>query len=470
MSEGPIGQEDILEEGDLQKRRNELLETTKELLEDDDLSTLRLILNNQHPPDLAELLSNLPVEDQLRPFQLIATPLAAATLSEIGTASLLNILEDLGDHTIAELVEHMEPDDATDLLGELSDERRDAVMELMTAGATETVEELLSHEEDTGGGLMTSRLVTLREDMTVADAMDYLREWASEDEVFYLYTVDENQHLIGTVPLRRLLLARNETLIRTLTAPDPMTVLPEMDQEEIAQIFTEYNLMALPVVDEDGVLIGQITVDDIVEVIQDEATEDIYEMAAMSSEEIEERSVFGVVKRRLPWLLICLIGTLLSGGVIDYFSSPLSRIITTLILFVPAIMAMGGNSGIQTSTVTVRNMAIGNLQHGTIVVVVLRELRIALTMGVLLGILVYIVARMWTNDSIVAGCVGVAMCTAIVLSAALGALIPLFFDKVGIDPAVASGPLITTLNDGLSLILYFSISILLLTLMNPGFL
>jgi magnesium transporter len=461
--------EDVFEEGGLQKRQDELLAITRELFDDQDLITLRLILNNQHESDLADLLAQLPEDDQPLAFDLIAAPLAANTLSEIETPTLLTLLEYLEDRLLSRYIEYMDPDDATDLLGKLPEDRMAAVMDLLADDTTETVEGLLPHADDTGGGIMTSRLVTLREEMTVEDAIQYLREWANEDEVFYLYVVDAEQHLIGTVPLRRLLLAPNTTRIHQLTQPDPLSVRPDMDQEEVAHIFADYNLLALPVVDQAGVLMGQITVDDIVDVIQDEATEDIYEMAAMSSEELEERSVVGVVKRRLPWLMVCLAGTLLSGGVIDVFSDSLKNM-NLLVLFIPAIMAMGGNAGIQTSTVTVRNMAIGHIQAGSTFGVVLRELRVACMMGVLLGLLVYVVARVWIGDAIVAACVGTAMYAAIVLSAALGALVPIFFDKLGIDPAVASGPLITTLNDGLSLLLYFSISILFLTLWRPGFL
>ena len=469
MSDLSSQHDDILEEGGLQKRRDELVATTRELLEDEDLIALGLILNSQHESDLAALLGQMSEGDQPQLFSLIALPLGADTLSEVEPPTLLTLLDHLEDQRLSRYIEYMDPDDATDLLGTLPEDRMIAVMALLADDTTATVEELLPHAEDTGGGIMTSRLVTLREEMTVEDAIQYLREWANEDEVFYLYVVDGKQHLIGTVPLRRLLLASNTTRIHQLTRPDPLSVRPDMDQEEVAHIFSAYNLLALPVVDENGVLMGQITVDDIMDVIQDEATEDIYEMAAMSSEELEERSVFGVVKLRLPWLMVCLAGTLLSGGVIDVFSESL-RNMNLLVLFIPAIMAMGGNSGIQTSTVTVRNMAIGHIQVGSIFAMVLRELRIAGTMGMLLGILVYIVARIWIGDAIVAACVGTAMFSAILLSAALGAMVPIIFEKLGVDPAVASGPLITTLNDGLSLLLYFCISILFLTLWRPGFL
>jgi magnesium transporter len=469
MPDIPISPDDVLEEGDLQRRRNTLLETSRELLAEEDLATLRLILNNQHQADLAYLLAQLSDEDRYRIFSLLAATLAAATLSEVETPILLALFERLDDRTISRYVERMEPDDAADLLGKLPEERRTAVMDLLADHTTESVEELLPHPEDTGGGIMTSRLVALREEMTVEDALKYVREWVHEDAVFYLYVVDEAHRLIGTVPLHRLLIAAPTARIRQLTKLEPMSVRPDMDQEEVAKIFADYDLLALPVVNEEGVLIGQITVDDIVDVIKEEATEDLYEMAAMSSEELEERSVFGVVKRRLPWLLVCLGGTMLSGGVIDIFSGTLNRL-HGLVLFIPGIMAMGGNSGVQTSTVTIRNMAVGSSQAGSLFRGMLREMRIAASMGLVLGLLVYGVAYMWTGDVVVGGCVGMAMCSAIVVAAALGALIPIVFSRFGIDPAVASGPLITTMNDSLSLVIYFTIALLLLHVLRPGFL
>jgi magnesium transporter len=240
-----------------------------------------------------------------------------------------------------------------------------------------------------------------------------------------------------------------------------------MDQEEIAEIFADFDLLALPVVDLQGTLVGQVTVDDIVDVIHEEATEDNLKMAATSSAEMEQRSVVAVMRRRLPWLLFCLLGTLLSGGVLDLFSGVLAAL-SPLVLFVPAIMAMGGNSGIQTSTVTVRSMAMGILHRHEIRQALWREFRVAAGMGLFLGIVVFAVAYLWTGGSTVAPCAGVAMFAAIVLSAILGATIPLVFRAFGIDPAVASGPLITTLNDILSLGIYFGVATALLRLLGTG--
>ena len=323
------------------------------------------------------------------------------------------------------------------------------------------VRELLVHEEDTGGGIMTSRLLAVREEMNVDTAISYLRAWADEDQVFNIYALDEQERLSGIVSLRSLILARPDALIRDITQRDPIAVAPDMDQEEIAHLFRDYDLVALPVVDGAGHLIGEVTVDDIVAVIDEEATEDMYVMAATSSEEREERSTLGVVRRRIPWLLVCLAGTLMAGGMIDAFQESLANL-TALLFFMPAIMAMGGNTGIQTSTVTIRNLATGELQSGTVLKSISREMRVAAMMGMTLGILVFCVSQLWTGNWIVGSCVGLAMFSAVVFSAFLGALVPIAFRAIGVDPAVASGPLITTLNDGMSLGIYFAIASVLM--------
>lgn len=448
---------DMLQAGGLLERREALLETTRGALEAEDVGTLRLILNDQHAADLAELLRLLDEEERGKVLEVVSEPLAAQVLAETDVPTARQMTADLGEEALSDLVEEMAPDDAADVLGDLPDDQTERVLGFMEHEDAEQVRELMMHPEDSGGGIMTSRLVAVRQSLTVADAVDNLREWADEDEILTIFVVDEERRLIGSVPLRRMLLATSDTLISDLVEPDPITVQADMDQEEIAEIFAAYDLLALPVVDEDGELVGQVTVDDIVQVIREEATEDIYEMAAISSEELEERAVFGVMRRRLPWLLFCLVGTLLSGGVLELFSGVLATL-TPLVLFVPAIMAMGGNSGIQTSTVTVRSLATGYLHTRDIRRTVWRELRVAGGMGVILGLLVYFVARLWTDSGAVAQCAGIAMFGAVVLSAVLGAVVPLMFRALRIDPAVASGPLITTLNDVLSLLIYFGIA------------
>ncbi len=303
-----------LEPGSLREQRQTLADTCGELLRAGDEGTLRLVLNSHHAADLADLVRRLGKEIRPRIFGLLGAGLAAQTLA------------------------------AADLLAELPPDLCGRMLEQMESGQAAEIEELLAHAEESGGGIMTSRLIAVRDSITVSESVHYLREWAGDEEILSLFVVDDDGRLTGTLSLRRLLLAEPETVIEDLVEPDPISVQVDVDKEEIARIFAEYDLLAVPVVEEGGELVGQVTVDDIVDVIRDEATEDIYEMAAMSSEEIGERSTFAVMRRRLPWLLLCLAGTLACGAVIDRFEDLLSRL-GALILFVPAIMAMGGTRG-----------------------------------------------------------------------------------------------------------------------------
>lgn len=450
-----------METGSLRGRREILLETTRESLEAGDMATMRLVLNNQHPADLADLFADLGDEDQQRLLPLLAEPLAGRMLAEMDTSTLLNVTENLDHEVLSDLVEEIAPDDAADILGDLPEEHSERVLELMEGEEAEDIRELLAHPEDTGGGLMTSRLVAVREDMTVASAIAHLRGMTDEEHIFYVYVVDEQDRLLGTAPIKRLLLASQETLISDLTKRECISVRTDMDQEEIARLFADYDLVALPVVDEQGCLVGQVTVDDVVDVINNEATEDIYGMAGTSAEELEARSIGGVLRRRLPWLLVCLGGSMFSGAVIDGYGHIVAAS-SMLWVFVPGIMGMGGNTGVQTSTVTVRSLATGHLKSGALWGNLWREMRVAMSIGAILGLLIFAVARLWTGDLVLGECVGLAMFSSITLASLLGAVIPVLFRSLGIDPAVASGPLITTLNDGLSLVVYFTIAIALL--------
>ena len=439
---------------------SDLLGITRNSLASDDLDTLRLILNDQRAADLSELIRHLRAEERQHSFELLARPLAAVVLAKLGTLDMLSIVKYLSDQDLAGLIENMAPDDAADVLSDLPADQGTRALSLMSQKEAQEVRDLLAHGQDTGGGIMTSRLIAVSDEVSVGESTELLRASSDLDEILAVYVVDLQQRLVGVASLRSMLLASGDSLMGTIADRETMRVHPEMDQEEIATLFADYDLVVLPVVDNAGALIGQVTVDDIVDVIREEATEDMITMAATSSAEMEERTVFGVMRRRLPWLLLCLCGTLLSGAVLDYFGGMLTAM-GSLILFVPAIMAMGGNSGIQTSTVTVRSLATGRLRSGEIAQALWREFRVALVMALLLGGLVFAVAWIWTTGSPVAACVGLAMFAAVVLSAILGAMIPLLFRALEIDPAVASGPLITTINDVLSLLIYFGVAVVL---------
>ncbi len=451
---------DVVDQNLRDERRAVLIETTRESLRGNDLDTLRLILNDQYPTDIADVIRVLDADDQQRTIELLAESLAAGVLTELDGTSIRQVADGLQEGQLSDIVDEMAPDDAADVLAELSTNTSERLLDLMEEEEADEVRQLMTHAEDSGGGIMTSRLIAVGDHVTVSEAIEALRSSATNDEqILAIFVVDTQQRLLGVASLQSMLLASREALMGSLAHHQAMRVRPEMDQEEIASLFADFNLVVLPVVDEHGMLVGQVTVDDIVDVIRDEATEDMVTMAATSSAEMENPSVFGVMRRRLPWLMLCLVGTLFSGGVLDHFESLLTAM-SSLVLFVPAIMAMGGNSGIQTSTVTVRSLATGRLRSGEIMPALWRELRVAVTMACLLGLLVFVIAWLWTDGSPVAFCVGPAMFAAVVLSAILGAAIPLLFRTLRIDPAVASGPLITTINDVLSLLIYFGVAAL----------
>ncbi len=438
-----------------------LIELTHELLGLDDHETLKRVLNEQRPADLADLLRRL--EDDVREsvFQLLDTEPAAEALAEADTPTTIAIADELGHEELSELVEEMEPDDAADVLGDLEAEDAEKILDLMEDEEAHEVQGLMAHEEDTGGGIMTPRLVLADMSSTVSEVVDTLRHEAEEAVIHCLFVVDEGNRLQGVVPLHLLVTARADTVITSLMDRDVISVTTDMDQEEIAQLFVRYDLVVAPVVDEDERVVGQITVDDAMDVLVEEATEDLYRMAGTSGNEAERDSVFGVAFTRLPWLLLCLVGSFLSGLVISMFDVTLEKAIT-LAAFIPVIMATGGNSGLQASTVTVRGLVIGNVSSGLLLRTVVREVGTAVVIGLFCGVAASAVAWIWFGETLVGLSVGVAMFLVICLAVLLGVLAPLLFNRVGIDPAVASGPFITTTNDILGLLIYLGLATLLI--------
>jgi len=438
-------------------RAEALLDVTYELLALDDLGGLREVLNREHPADVAEVLRRLDDDERETVFDLLSENLAADSLAESDAQTAVAIVDDLDPQELSDLVEEMAPDDAADVLASLEDGEAEKVLGLMEPEEAQGVQELMAHDEDTGGGIMTPDLVLAHEDSTAAQAIHTLREEAEEAEVFDLYVIDDGGRLVGVVPLHRLVTARPQAKMSQMMDRELITVRPETDQEDIAQLFTRYDLLSLPVVDDGGKLVGQITVDDVLDVIQEEATEDIYKMAGTSDEEMERTTVFGVAWTRLPWLLFCLVGSFLSGVVIHLYDVTLERVIT-LAAFIPVIMATGGNSGLQTSTVTVRGLVTGHVSPGMVLRTVLREMGTAGVIGVTCGVCASGVAWVWFGQPAVGACVGLAMFLVIALAVLLGVLTPLAFHRIGIDPAVASGPFITTANDVLGLLIYLGLA------------
>jgi len=439
-----------------------LLEVAISLLEMDDEAQLKEVLHREHPADVAELLRR--IDDDFRPrlFDLLESEHAAETLVESDASTMRAIVGDLEPEALSGLVEEMAPDDAADVLAELKEEELDKVLSLMDVEDAQEMQELLVHEEDTGGGLMTPDFVLVHISATAGDAIQALRDEDEETgDLYYVFVVDDETRPVGVVPIHKLVRASPQTPIADIMAGDVIAVRYNTDQEEIAKLFDRYNFLAVPVVDENGRMVGRITADDVMDVIEEEATEDMYKMAGTNYEETEFASVFGVARARLPWLMICLAGSILSGAVIHVFESTLEQVIA-LAAFLPVITATGGNSGLQSSTVTVRGLVTGHVHSGMVMRTVWRELGSAMVIGLVCGLSASGVAWIWMDEPIVGVCVGLAMFLAISTAILMGVLVPLIFNRIGIDPAVASGPFITTTNDILGFFIYLGLATVLL--------
>ena len=444
-----------------QEKVEELIETIEEHIEDGEVEELKSVLEEQHPSDIADVIKELDDDEQELVFGLLKDEQAGDVLEEADPATRLEIIEDLDVDELSDIIVTMPPDEAVDLLEDMPEEKAESVLELIPDEEAEQLEALLQYPPDSAGGIMTPVVVKVRGEITVEQALEHLRRTVESDSIFYIYVVDNAGILLGTVSTRRLITSDLRSQMSNLLEERLITIPVETDQEEVAKIFSKHNLLTIPVVDSSGVLLGQITVDDVMDVMEEEATEDVFKLAGTNDAELESESAIKIARIRLVWLLICLGGTLLSGVVIRFFETTLQHVIA-LAAFIPSIMAMGGNSGIQTTTVTVRGLATGTVSGIRIAKVILRELRVALLVGVACGLIISVIAYFWAGGVILGAIVGGAMFFSIACASMMGVLFPLTFNKLKIDPAVASGPFIITMNDAFSLLIYFALVSLML--------
>lgn len=444
-----------------------LQQTVERLLRRNATMHLIKILNKTHPADIAYLFKHLTERNAHTVFDLLPdVQTVADVLSEMEAAFRTELLQRVEPDRLAEILTAMADDDAADILADLPEEFRDQILVLMADEETEEVAELLSYPEDTAGRIMTSDFVALPETKTAREAVAQVRRAAEAEMVFYVYVTDETGRLSGVVSLRQLVTAADETPLSQIMIDDPVKVSVTTDQEVAARQVSRYNLLAMPVVDHDEVLVGIITVDDVIDVLREEATEDILKMAGTSEEEISSFSALRSAKVRLPWLFASWIGGVVAMWIIGTFEGRFAEqiaVFASLAAFIPVIMGMGGNIGTQSLSITVRGLATGRLDPMLLWRVVLKEVRVGLLLGMAYGVLLAVVG--WViNDSFLIGLVvGIAICANMTLAAVLGTFLPLIFSKLRIDPAVASGPFVTTSIDILGIALYlFTASVLLI--------
>lgn len=415
-------------------------------------------LKDLHPADIAAAIERLDGATVSRILAQLDSETAADVVMHLGDHALEEVLEVLDPPEIAGLATELSSDDAADVIGALDEQKQADVLSELDSDDRREVEDLLKYTDESAGGIMASELVFVNEGATVENAVELVRVAADEvDEIHNVYVVDANRRLTGVVPIRGLVLAKHGTKIADIMDPDVVSVSTDMDQEDVAEVFRKYDLVAIPVADTAGTLIGRITVDDIIDVIHEEADEDISLMAGTRDEELHEDSVLRVSRIRLPWLVIGALGGLGSATVMSLFKLSLEKVLA-LAFFVPVITAMGGNVGLQTSTIIVRSMRSERALKGETGARLMREWRIAFTNAAILGVSVHLVVGLWLGDWRLATLVGSSLATVILVAATLGTVMPFALRRAGVDPAVAQGPFVTTLNDVIGILVYLGLA------------
>jgi magnesium transporter len=424
---------------------------------------LHYIKEGFHPSDLADLVDELTDQQKKELFELLSDEEAALIIQEMEEFDQVSLLRLLTRHRASAILKEMAIDDAADLVGELSPEEARDLLALIGEEAEE-IRGLLKYPEDTAGGIMTTDFIALPEYIPVEEAISRLREVAPEAEIiYYVYVVDSGTRLSGVLSLRDLIAAEDGTLLKDIMIRNIISVPADMDQEEVARLVSRYDLLAVPVIDEEQRLLGIITVDDILDVIEEEATEDIYLLGGTGEVEgdLLDASVLSMAQKRLPWLVICLLGGILSGSVIGSFENTL-RSVVTFAVFIPVIMDMGGNVATQTSTLFVRGLATEEIREKDVWRYFLREVKVGLSIGAINGVLIAVIASLWQGIPLLGLAVGISMFTTITIAALIGTLVPIFFNHYGFDPALSSGPIVTTIKDVTGLLIYFWIASLFL--------
>jgi magnesium transporter len=412
------------------------------------------------PPDQAELFGQLLPEEQDRLLARLAVEDSADILEELENEEAAEVAGRLEPEELARILDEMEPDEAADLLGDIPIEQ--AAEALAEMEEPEDVRPLLDHADDTAGGLMTAVEVVLYQDMTVEDGIAHLRAIAPETEdIYYLFVVDSENHLLGVVSLRQLIVAPPTTLVQDIMEPDVIYVQVDADQEEAARLMSYYDLLALPVVDVGQHLLGLITHDDLVAVLEEEATEDIYRLGGVPEEHPADAPPFVAVRTRLPWLVLNLGTAMASAAVLSLFQGTIARV-AMLAAFFPIVAGVSGSAATQTLTVTVRGLALGELEPRDVFRVLARETSIGLVNGVSVGGLVAIIALVWKGTPMLGLIVGVATLLNMSCAAFAGVLVPLGMQLLKIDPALASPILVTTTTDTFGYFAYLGLATLLL--------
>jgi magnesium transporter len=440
-----------------------ILMRVRAALESDDYAAAAAALEMMRAPDQAELFAGLDDHHQSALLTRLDPEDSADILEELEDEAAARLVTALPHDAAARIIDEMEPDEAVDLLGELEPDDQERVLARLEDEAE--IRPLLLHPEDTAGGLMTSEFLALGRRMTVAEALAALREWKPGEEVNEVYTIDSQGRLSGMVGMRRLLMEAPAAVLIDIAATDVVSVPIEADQEEVARLMARYDLSSLPVVDGRGVLAGVVTVDDIIDVIEEEATEDFQRFGG--TEPLDrpylESGILTVVRKRIGWLLLLFLTETLTGSVLRHFEQEMAAVVS-LAFFIPLLIGTGGNAGSQTTSTIIRALAVEDLDKRGLWRPMIHELAVGLVLGGIMGVVAYGRALLWGTGPAVALTVAIAIAVIVVWANILGSVLPIVAGRLRIDPTVVSGPAMSTLVDATGLFIYFTIAGIILAL------
>lgn len=442
------------------------LENVKKLIRRNAKIPLEKLLHKLHHADLALIITHLSDIDRKKIWSFIDDrSKIAKIILEMQDVDIINIIDELKPEEAAALLSEMDSDDASYILRIISKEKQQSLLQYISHDELLDVEELLHYPEGSAGSIMNTSAFALHMDTSVKEATKLLHKAEDLEMVFYLYVVDDENRLVGVISLRQLILNPPDKKLSEIMIKDVVSAMVTDTQEYVAELVEKYDFLALPVVDEQHRLCGIITIDDVIDIIKDQASEDIYAMAGLTQNDLMfDKSPYKVARTRLPWLVITFIGEMIAGVVVAFFQQKITDF-AILVSFMPIVMAMGGNVGSQSATVIIQGVAMGKIDTSRWGRVIFKELVVGALMGIVIGVLLGIAAPLWEGTAQIGIIVGVAIFAAMLFASLTGSIVPITLMKLKFDPAIASAPFITALNDITGLTIYFAISMVLLTIL-----
>ncbi|MDC3425461.1 magnesium transporter [Aquibacillus sp. 3ASR75-11] len=438
--------------------RERLWEDIQNALLNDRIDEFRADFLEMHPYDQAKIFEEQTPEIRMQIYTYLSPEEVADVMEQIDVDHVERFFTEMDPRFAAQILGEMSTDDAVDILNQLNKNQVASFLTIMNSQASNEIKELLHYEEKTAGSIMTTEFVVIHEKQTIRQALQHLKMEAPEAEtIYYTYVADDDKRLVGVISLRDLIIAEADWLIEDVMSDRVVSVVVGEDQEEVAKMMRDYDFLALPVVDFQNHLLGIITVDDIMDVMQEEASEDYSKFAAVSDLDHTDESAFSSAKKRLPWLIILLFMGMFTASLIGSFEAALNQY-AILAIFIPLIAGMAGNTGTQALAVAVRGIATGDIEKQGKATLILREAVTGLITGTCCGILITAIVYLWKGNIYLGILVGISIMVTLIVATIAGALIPIIMDRLKIDPAVASGPFISTINDIISILIYFGLA------------